>query len=53
MSFCSALLQGEEPSRRGMKGPGLMVLRVTFKIFFLFFFIFFFSGREGLRVVSL
>lgn len=37
MPFCSLLLQGEELSRRGMKRPGLMVLRVD--LFFFFFFL--------------
>lgn len=36
MPFCSLFLQGEELSRRGMRRPDLMVLRVDFFFFFLF-----------------
>lgn len=46
MPFCSLLLQGEELSRRGMKRPDLMVLRVD--LLFFFYFV-----KEGLGVVSL
>lgn len=33
MPFCSLFLQGEELSRRGMRRPDLMVLRVDFFFF--------------------